>query len=85
MGQLSGLNKIGQTGDTQKTRKSESKDDVSFASALQGAVMTQGAGKTDDAERIARVHELKAQIANGQYEPDLNKVASSLLRFLVEG
>jgi Negative regulator of flagellin synthesis (anti-sigma28 factor) len=85
MGQLSGLNKIGQVVDTPGTRKSESKDGPSFTSALHGAVMSQESGKIDDAERIARIHELKAQIANGQYEPDLNKVASSLLRFLVEG
>ena len=85
MGQIGGLNKIGQSGDTQKTAKTESKEGPSFASALQGATMNQGAGKIEDAERAARVQELKAQIANGQYEPDLNKVASSLLRFLVEG
>lgn len=85
MGQLNGLNKIGQIVDPQNTRKSENKDGVSFASALHGAVMIQETGKLDDAERIARVLELKAQIDSGQYEPDLNKVASSLLRFLVEG
>ena len=85
MGQIGGLNKIGQTGDAQKSAKSENKESVSFASALQGATMAQGSGKTEDAERAARVQELKAQVSSGQYEPDLNKVASSLLRFLVEG
>ncbi|MCL1980702.1 MAG: flagellar biosynthesis anti-sigma factor FlgM [Proteobacteria bacterium] len=85
MGPFSGLNKIGQTADAQPTRKSGSKDDVSFASTLQGATMSQGIGRIDDVERAARVQELKTQIASGQYEPDLNKVASSLLRFLVEG
>ncbi|MDR2550743.1 MAG: flagellar biosynthesis anti-sigma factor FlgM [Desulfobulbus sp.] len=85
MGQIGGLNRIGQAGDTQKTGKSESKEGVSFASALQGASMTQETGRTGDAERAARVQELKTQVASGQYEPDLNKVASSLLRFLVEG
>lgn len=85
MGQIGGLNKIGQSGDTQKTAKSENKEGVSFSSALQGATANQAAGKTDDAERAARVQELKAQVSSGQYEPDLNKVASSLLRFLVEG
>ncbi|WP_051553524.1 flagellar biosynthesis anti-sigma factor FlgM [Desulfobulbus elongatus] len=85
MGQIGGLNKVGQAGDAQKTGKGESKDGVSFASALHGAAMAQETGKTDDAARAARVQELKAQVASGQYEPDLNKVASSLLRFLVEG
>jgi len=83
MGQLGGLNTI-QTVDALRTRKIESKDSIPFASTLQGAIMTQGASKTDDAQRIARVQELKAQVASGLYEPDLNKVASSLLRFLVE-
>lgn len=85
MGQIGGLNKIGQSGDAQKTAKTEGKEGTSFASALQGATMNQGTGKIEDAARAARVQELKAQVANGQYEPDLNKVASSLLRFLVEG
>ena len=85
MGQIGGLNKIGASGDAQKTSKSESKEGASFASALQGAAQAQGASKIDDTERAARVQELKAQVASGQYEPDLSKVASSLLRFLVEG
>ena len=32
----------------------------------------------------AKVQELKAQIADGSYKPDLQKVASSLLQFIVE-
>jgi len=85
MGQIGGLNKISPSGDAQKAAKSEGKEGVSFASALQGAGMTQGVGKAEDAERAARVMELKTQVASGQYEPDLNKVASSLLRFLAGG
>ena len=84
MGQIGGLASIGQAVDSQKTRKGGGKDNVSFASTLQGAAMAQETGKIDT-ERIARIQELKAQVASGQYEPDLNKVASSLLRFLVEG
>lgn len=83
-GQIGSLN-IGQTGETQKSSKSESKSSASFSSALEGATATQASGKIEDAERTARVQELKAQVANGEYDPDLNKVASSLLKFLVEG
>ncbi len=83
-GQIGSLN-IGQTGETQKSSKSESKSSVSFSSALEGASASQASGKIEDAERTARVQELKAQVANGEYDPDLNKVASSLLKFLVEG
>ena len=84
MGQISGLNKIGRTGDTQKTAKTDGKEGASFSSALQGAAATQAAGKVEDPERAARVQELKAQVSSGQYQPDLTKVASSLLKFLVE-
>lgn len=85
MGQIGGVSKVGRSGETQKTGKTEGKDSASFSAALQGAASTQGASKTEDPERAARVQELKAQVSSGQYEPDLNKVASSLLKFLVEG
>lgn len=85
MGQIGGLNKVGRLGEPQKTAKTEGKEGTSFSSALQGAASTQAISKTADPERAARVQELKAQVSSGQYEPDLNKVASSLLKFLVEG
>lgn len=85
MGQIGGINKINRPGEELKSAKTEGKEAASFSSALQGATSAQAAGKTEEAERAARVQELKAQVASGQYEPDLNKVASSLLKFLVEG
>ena len=85
MGQIGGLNKLSRLGDAQKTAKTEGKEESSFSSALQGASAAQAAGKVEDPERAARVQELKAQVSSGQYEPDLNKVASSLLKFLAEG
>lgn len=83
-GQIGNLH-INQAGESQKSSKTSGKESASFSSALEGATSLQASGKTEDAERTARVQELKAQVANGQYEPDLNKVASSLLKFLVEG
>jgi negative regulator of flagellin synthesis FlgM len=85
MGQISVLNKINRLGEAQKTANTEGKEGASFSSALQGASAAQAAGKVEDPVRAARVQELKAQVNSGQYEPDLNKVASSLLKFLVEG
>lgn len=82
-GQIGNLN-INQVGESQKSSKSESKEGVSFSSALEGATAAQASSKVGDSERAARVQELKAQVASGEYEPDLNKVASSLLKFLVE-
>ena len=84
MGQMGGLNKLGPLADAKKTAKTEGKEGASFSSALQGAAATQAASKTVDPERAARVQELKAQVSSGQYQPDLNKVASNLLKFLVE-
>ena len=85
MGQIGGISKIGRPGETQKSSKTEGKDSASFSTALQGVSSAQGTGKAEDPERTARVQELKAQVSSGQYEPDLNKVASSLLKVLVEG
>ena len=85
MGQIGGLNKIGRVGDAQKTAKTDGKEGTAFSAALQGAAAAQATGKTEDPERAARVQELKAQVSSGQYQPDLTKVASSLLKFLVEG
>ena len=82
MGQIGGINKISRPGEAQKSGKTEGKDGASFSSALQSATAAQNSGKTEDA---ARVQELKAQVTSGQYQPDLDKVASSLLQFLVTG
>jgi negative regulator of flagellin synthesis FlgM len=35
-------------------------------------------------ERSARVAELKQQVADGSYQPDLKKVAGSMLQFLAQ-
>lgn len=76
---------INQVNESKKSLKSESKEGVSFSSTLEGATAAQAAGKGEDTERAARVQELKAQVASGEYQPDLNKVASSLLKFLING
>ena len=83
-GPIGGSNKINRPRGAQKSGKSETTGEASFSSTLQGANNTQAASATGNTERAARVQELKEQVANGSYEPDLNKVASSLLKFLVE-
>ncbi|MDY0212104.1 MAG: flagellar biosynthesis anti-sigma factor FlgM [Desulfuromonadaceae bacterium] len=43
------------------------------------------AGVSDmDVQRSTKVAELKQQIAEGSYQPDINKVAGSLVRFLAQ-
>ncbi len=82
-----------QIGNLRKSDKasSESKsitngeDTVQFSSVLQEVNKAQAASPSANTERAEKVQELKAQILNGSYEPDLQKVSSSLLQFLVEG
>ena len=68
-----------------KTVETSGEDKVQFSSILQDVHKSQSASKTEDSERSARIQEIKAQITDGSYEPDLKKVSASLLQFLVEG
>jgi|GEM_PF-267581 len=45
----------------------------------------QDVAETQEAERASKVEELKLQVAEGSYQPDLKKVATSLLKFMAEG
>jgi len=86
MSQIGGVkvNKTTGPGDTDKAGKAEGAQGASFSSTLKSASEAQ-ASSMEKTERAARVEELKAQVANGSYDPDLNQVASSLLKFLVDG
>ncbi len=68
-----------------KATESTTGDKVEFSSVLQDVNKAQATSGGSDAERTQRVAELKAQIKEGSYQPDLQKVSSSLLQFLVEG
>ncbi len=86
---IGGPNQIGnlqQTGKSQagKASKGDNSDSVQFSSVLQDVHKAQSASSASSTERAARVQELKAQVAEGSYKPDLEKVASSLLEFLIE-
>lgn len=87
-----GIGGPGQIGSLKKSDKAEANtqagsaqeaDQVQFSSVLQGVNKAQ-TGADDNIERAERVAELKQQVADGSYEPDLNKVASNLLQFLME-
>ena len=84
LGQIGNLKKSPGT-QIDKKNKISGEDKVEFSSVLQDVHRAQGATKTSSSERTERIAELKAQIAEGSYEPDLNKVSASLLQFLVEG
>ena len=81
--QIGNLKKTPNT-QTDKTSKLAGEDKVQFSSVLQDVHKAQNAAKSGDTERIDRIQEIKAQIADGSYEPDLQKVSASLLQFMVE-
>ena len=76
--------KKSQNAETSKTADSSKSDQVEFSSVLKGVNETNAGQNAEAAERAARVQELKEQVASGSYEPDIQKVATSLLQFLVE-
>lgn len=87
-----GVGGPGQIGSLKKPQKVQAdkrtegagEDKVQFSSVLQDVNRAKAASAASDAERAARVQELKAQIKEGSYQPDLEKVSASLLQFLVE-
>lgn len=86
-----GVGGPGQIGSLQKPQKVKADkkadgagdDKVQFSSILQDVNKAKDAA-ANDADRAARVQALKAQIKDGSYQPDLQKVSASLLQFLVE-
>ncbi len=87
-----GVGGPGQIGSLKKTQKAPGEkkvegageDKVQFSSVLQDVNRAKAATASGDAERAAKVQELQAQIREGSYQPDLQKVSASLLQFLVE-
>lgn len=86
-----GVGGSGTIGDIKRTQNSTktsgssaSQDTVQFSSLLEDASKATETTSDSSVERAARVAELQEQVADGSYSPDLDKVASSLLQFLVE-
>ena len=83
LGQIGSIKKSEKTQAENKTGSVQESDQVQFSSVLQDVNKAQ-AGGDENTERAERVAELKQQISSGSYQPDLNKVASNLLQFLME-
>ena len=83
LGQIGSIKKSEKTQADNKTGSVQESDQVQFSSVLQDVNKAQ-AGGDENTERAERVAELKQQISSGSYQPDLNKVASNLLQFLME-
>lgn len=83
-GQIGNLKKSDKTSSESKS-VSSGEDTVQFSSVLQEVNKAQATNPAANTERAEKLQALKAQIQDGSYEPDLQKVSSSLLKFLVEG
>jgi len=82
LGPLGAGRKVERPGAAEQNAKA---GEAKFSSTLAGLGQAQEAREAQSSERAAKIEALRQQIANGTYEPDLEKVASSLLKFLVEG
>ncbi|MDX2494610.1 MAG: flagellar biosynthesis anti-sigma factor FlgM, partial [Desulfuromusa sp.] len=67
-----------------KTDSAKTTDRVEFSSALQNATKAQATSATQETARAEKLQALKSQIENGTYKPDLEKVASSILPFILK-
>ncbi len=81
--QLGGTRKPDRPENTQKADKAEKKG-TKFSSAIKDQNDVQSPEESMAAARAEKVRALKEQVANGTYQPDLDKVAASILKFVVE-
>ncbi len=84
LGPLGNINRSGKNSAAKKSGEAGKTDRVDFSSALQNASKTQTVSATQDTARAEKLQALKAQIESGTYQPDLQKVASSLLPFILK-
>ena len=83
-GPLGSINRTGKCDATTKSGSTQKSDRVDFSSVLQNATKVQATGVTQETARAEKIQALKSQIENGTYKPDLDKVASSLLPFILK-
>ena len=83
---VNGFGRIGTTSKIDRSAKTGKTEDCknSFVSTMQLAGSNQGVTDAADTSRSEKIQNIKEQVANGSYQPDLHQVASSLLKFLVE-
>ena len=85
IGPVDALNKTRRVKTSQNDESKSVSDRVDFSSVLQEATKTKETTPVVDQARAEKLQALKAQIDSGTYQPDLEKVAESLLKFIVEG
>ncbi len=83
-GGLGPINRVGgpqKTVDAKPTADKGPVDRVDFSSVFQEVSRAREVSAPVDSERAQKLASLKAQIAEGSYRPDLEKVATSLIDF----
>ena len=80
-GLIGGLMPAGKASE-KKTEENVLNDKVVFSDILQEVNRAQEGRVVADSGRAEKVATLKAQVANGSYQPDLNNVAKSLVQSL---
>ncbi len=85
--QFENIQKKQQAERPQKTDQAREGDTVAFSKELQQVKESRSELSVDsvDTDRQERLQTVKEQIANGTYSPDSQKVAESLLKYIVEG
>ena len=87
-GPLNGVRTAAKAEPKKESGKAPASDRVDFSSVLQGASQTRQSATAQSAApssaRAEKLQALKAQIDSGQYRPDLDRVAASMLKFIVE-
>lgn len=83
-GPVGQLNRPDKAAANKKADQPKASDRVDFSSALKGAEQAQATTSTQETARMDKIAALKSQIQNGEYHPDLTKVAASLLPFLTK-
>lgn len=83
-GSLANISRSGNAGNAKKTGETGKTDRVDFSSALQQASKAQDVKANQETARAEKLQALKAQIESGTYQPDLEKVAASVLPFIMK-
>ncbi len=70
--------------EARKEEKNSTNERVEFSSELQQVNKSKQKNIVADPQRIEKIESLKKQVQSGNYDPDLKKVAASLLKFLAK-
>ncbi len=78
----SALQQATQAQESKGAARTDSMEKVAFSPLALELNQVQEGGSVEEISRRQKIAALKEQIAEGSYQPDLNKVAASLLKFV---